>query len=269
MMTKKYTIFFFIVLTAFFNNAGIINSVSDSNFLTTPEEGFVDSNTIVAWQFSNTSSGGNETGQSGTGQGGSLVLTQNGTISGAVNTSPFTGYQDDGYYRGPLNASSQYFSANQTFINGDESAWTIELYYYNTTNSGQRIIIGSNNVSSSVNGFLILKQATGAVYFQVSSGGSIVNAQTTNTMSTGQWYHIILQRDKSGAGFEAGFSSTVMTSSSDWDSVAAGNKITPVTDSSNFSPTVNYPYLGVNNSVDNYWDDATYQMVRISNIARY
>lgn len=258
------------------NNLWIANSVTEGGFLKVgsgdaPAPIIVDSNCIIFFDFNGLASA-NETGETGTGQAGSLILTQNGGVPGASNVSPMLNYIDDGYWR-QVGDTDDYFSQAQTFFPGT-GEMTLEMVFktHTSISGGANHHVFCNQIGSSgsaneagffiaygagANGQTILTSSTGSLVFSKSNLG-------INTADT--WYHYVFTRDSANRMRIAVSTSMI----DDFVSFEANEPTSAVISSADITPTY-HAFFGARNfngSPDSF-QPTKMAWHRVSNIARY
>lgn len=166
--------------------------------------------TLVLWKMENTSANGNETGYKQGSSGGTLDLNYvQGTINGAVTTSPPTNGVDDGLYREWIyNAStSPYMQAQQVFLSSALTNFTIDVVFQIDDIGQASHYLINNSVSPSTAGFLVWSDTADSFKWNIYFGGSqqgvaISNASFPREAQT--WYHMVCM--KNGNDYHVGVS---------------------------------------------------------------
>lgn len=224
----------------------------------------VDGNTVVFWDFRNTTASGNEPGWSGSDQGGDLTLTQAGGLSGAIDTSPAASSLDDNYYR-VFDGTDDTLTANQTYLSSS-SDFTLETVV-RLDNVGISHYLFTNTVSNTPAGVFLGYQSGNNFRFFYADGATAQSSIDVNgmTVSINKWYHVVVT--KSGTTYNLYVADIAVdgfiTSASDVAALPANQKAS-VVDADPFTSAANGQISRTGGIIDG---DVAW--TRISNIARY
>jgi hypothetical protein len=162
---------------------------------------------IFCCMMSNTSAGGDETGQGGSMSGSNLVLTQSGNLAGATGTPPTRVFDGSDDY---LTATTALLDA---MIANANKTWTIILKVDNLTFTNSDRPWYFSDTTQNVT-LLTPYVQNSKLIFQSKESSTFVSVEPSNTLSTSTEYYICMWAD--GTKLYGGFTTTRPTKLSDF-----------------------------------------------------
>ena len=269
MTIKQYFLFLCLIIVAFFNNAGIINTVSDANFqAATAADSFftTDSNTVQHFSgfSSNTSvSGNSDTNTAWTVNGTDTTTSESVTCGDTktVTTRTFDG------------TSGNNMTNNTSYILGNGfGSFTIEFIFKPDVQNNQDQLYSNRQLASPNTGHLGYYNASNQFYALTrnSSNAVIMDAARSSMASVvGAWTHIVVRYDDETTLRVAYQINGLVTSTAiSGSGNTAMTEDATVTDNMVANPLANFMFGSGSISTWGGFDGKIAEM-RISNIARY